>query len=162
MLADPAGRPLVIGWKEYVDLPELGVYRIKAKVDTGARTSALHVASLSALGEPPGGGEDVALTVAVRGREGERRVTARARVLARVRVTDSGGHTEVRPVIETELVLGPVRRRIRVTLTDRTGMLFRMILGRKALDRDFVVDPAEKYLLGGRRRPRQAPPAAAG
>jgi hypothetical protein len=71
-------------------------------------------------------------------------------------VVDSGGHPEVRPVIATELVLGPVRKTILVTLTDRSGMLFRMILGRKALEGDFRVDVSARYLLRKwhPRRPR--------
>jgi hypothetical protein len=153
-------RPLVIGWKEYLDLPELDVYGIKAKIDTGARTSALHVGSLTVRAEHPDGSADVDLVVVVRRRRAERRVAARARVLRRIRVIDSGGHPEVRPVIETELVLGPVRKRVLVTLTDRAGMLFRMIVGRKALEGDFVVDAGRKYLLGGRRRALGAAPAA--
>jgi hypothetical protein len=68
-------------------------------------------------------------------------------MLRRVTVADSGGHHEIRPLISTELVLGPVRKQIFLTLTDRSGMLFRMILGRKALEGDFVVDVAQKYLL---------------
>jgi hypothetical protein len=159
----PAPRPLpiAIGWKEYVDLPELGVYGLKAKVDTGARTSSLHVCSLAVREELPDGSQAVELTIALAGRGGERRVTSPARVLRRIRVTDSGGHPEVRPVIETELVLGPVRKRILVTLTDRSGMLFRMILGRKAIEREFLVDAGKKYLLGRRRpaRPRREPAA---
>jgi hypothetical protein len=73
-----------------------------------------------------------------------------------MRVVDSGGHPEVRPVIETEMVLGPVRKKILLTLTNRSGMLFRMILGRKALEGDFRVDVAGKYLLREwhPRRPR--------
>lgn len=151
--ADLAARehPLVIGWKEYVDLPELGIYGIKAKIDTGARTSALHVTSLALREALADGSAEVDLGVALKGRRGERRVAARARVLRRIRVTDSGGHAELRPLIETEMVLGPVRKRVRVTLTDRSGMLFRMIVGRKAVEGDFIVDPDKKYLLGRRR-----------
>jgi hypothetical protein len=67
-------------------------------------------------------------------------------MLRQVRVVDSGGNAEVRPVIETLLVLGPVRKRVLLTLTDRTGMLFRMLIGRKALEGDFLVDVAGKYL----------------
>ena len=153
--------PLTVGWKEYVDLPALGVFGIKAKIDTGARTSALHVSSLVVREELADGTLLVDLTVAVKGRRGELGVPSRARVLRRMKVTDSGGHAEVRPVIETEMVLGPVRERILLTLTDRAGMLFRMILGRKALEGKFVVDSRQKYLLGRRRTRSAAAPAAA-
>jgi hypothetical protein len=147
--------PLRIGWKEYVALPGLGLGRIKAKIDTGARTSALHVLSLAVLTRLPDGTGEVELVLAPDRRHPERRTVARARLLGHLRVTDSGGHPEVRPLIETELVLGPVRKRISLTLTDRGGMLFRMIVGRKALEGDFLVDVSQKYLL--RRRPPRRP-----
>jgi len=148
-----------VGWKEYLDLPELGIFRLKAKVDTGARTSTLHVDTLDVLEVVPDGSEIVEITVSPDRRRPGWRVQARARVVKRMRVVDSGGHPEVRPVIETEMVLGPVRKTILVTLTDRSGMLFRMILGRKALEGDFSVDVASKYLLRKshrRRSPRGA------
>jgi hypothetical protein len=147
----PADRPLVVGWKEWVGLPELGITRLKAKVDTGARTSSLHVASLDVVERLADGTELADLEVALGRRGAERRLTARAQILRRARVTDSGGHAEVRPVIETLLEVGRVRKRILLTLTDRGGMLFRMILGRKALEDDFLVDVSRKYLLGRRR-----------
>jgi hypothetical protein len=146
------GERLLIGWKEYLDLPELGISRLKAKVDTGARTSTLHVDSISVLDVLPDGTELVELTISPSRRRPDRKVTARVRVLRRIRVRDSGGHPEVRPVIETEMVLGAVRRRILVTLTDRSGMLFRMILGRKALEGEFQVDVSARYLLKPARR----------
>jgi len=136
-----------VGWKEYLDLPELGIARLKAKVDTGARTSTLHVDSLEVLEVLPDGSEWVELVLGPDRRRPDLRVRAQARVLRRIRVIDSGGHPEVRPVIETELVLGPVRKRILLTLTNRSGMLFRMILGRKALEGDFRVDVSGKYLF---------------
>jgi len=137
----------VIGWREYLDLPELGVFRLKAKVDTGARTSSLHVESFAVVETLPDGAQIAQVTIGTGRRPSGHTVVARVKVLGRLRVTDSGGHPEIRPLIETELVLGPVRKRMRLTLTDRSGMLFRMILGRKALEGDFVVDPARKYLL---------------
>jgi len=136
-----------VGWKEYLDLPELGIFRLKAKVDTGARTSTLHVDSIEVLEVSPDGSELVEIALGPDRRRPELRVRSRVRVLRRMRVVDSGGHPEVRPVIETEMALGPVRKKILVTLTDRSGMLFRMILGRKALEGDFQVDVAHKYLL---------------
>src|SRR5690349_10140272 len=123
------GEIRTVGWKEYLDLPELGVFRLKAKVDTGARTSTLHVDSLEVLEVLPDGTEVVEIVVSPDRRRPDVQVRARARVIRRMRVVDSGGHPEVRPVVETELVLGPVRKRILLTLTNRSGMLFRMILG---------------------------------
>ena len=148
-----------VGWKEYLDLPELGLFRLKAKVDTGARTSTLHVDSLDVLEVLPDGTELVEIVVSPDRRRPEVRVRTRARVIKRMRVVDSGGHPEVRPVVETELVLGPVRKRILLTLTNRSGMLFRMILGRKALEGDFRVDVAGKYLF---RKSHRLPPGTRG
>jgi hypothetical protein len=148
---DDLARLAVVGWKEYLALPELGIGRLRAKIDTGARTSTLHVAALRTIAEHRDGTAELELSLI-----GDRRerggpsggvTTARALMLRRVTVTDSGGHREVRPLIATELVLGPVRKRIFLTLTDRSGMLFRMILGRKALEGNFLVDVAQKYLL---------------
>ena len=148
-MAQPEGpaRPIVVGWKEYLALPELGIDRLKAKVDTGARTSTLHVASLRVVAEHADGTAELELTLPLDRRHPERSAIARARMLRRVTVRDSGGHREVRPLIATDLVLGPVRKRIFLTLTDRSGMLFRMILGRKALEGDFLVDVSRSYLL---------------
>lgn len=139
--------PLRIGWKEYLDLPEMGIFRLKAKIDTGARTSALHVDSLTVVETLPDGTEIAEVEIGTDRRHPEQRVVARVALLGRVRVKDSGGHPDLRPCLETEIVLGPVRKRIRLTLTDRSGMLFRMILARKALEGDFVVDTSRKYLL---------------
>ncbi len=148
----------MIGWKEYVALPELGVASVKAKIDTGARTSSLHVAAIRRLTDEEEGEADLEITLVPDRRRPERLVRARVRQLARIRVTDSGGHSELRPLVETLLVLGPVTKRIRVTLADRSTMLFRMILGRKALEGDFVVDVSKKYV---QPRPATAAPAAA-
>lgn len=144
--------PIHIGWKEYLALPEMGIRRLKAKIDTGARTSALHVRSFTVVETLDDGTEVAEVETEPDRRRPGQIVTSRVRILRHLRVIDSGGHPELRPLIETELALGPVRKRIRLTLTDRSGMLFRMILGRKALEGDFVVDVARKYLQRSRRR----------
>lgn len=155
--ADPEHRPVVIGWKEYLDLPELGVFGLKAKVDTGARTSALHVTDLRVLDPREDGSAEIEFSVPLHRADPAAAVRARARMLRSVKVTDSGGTSEVRPVIETELVLGAVRKPILLTLTDRTGMLFRMLVGRKALEGDFLVDVAARYLTRHRLRRHRSP-----
>lgn len=139
---------VTLGWKEYLDLPDLGIQRLKTKIDTGARTSSLHVSSHRVLQQHDDGTAELEIRVPLT-RTGTPEVTARVRQLDRIKVTDSGGHPEIRPVIETAVRLGPVTKSIRLTLTDRTGMLFRMLLGRKALESDFLVDVSKKYLLDG-------------
>lgn len=146
----PHSPPHILGWKEYVDLPELGISRLKAKIDTGARTSALHVRTYEVLERFDDGTARIEMRVPL-DRRGEREAVAEATLLGTTRVTDSGGHKEERPVIETLLSVGPVRKRVFLTLTDREGMLFRMLLGRKALEGDFSIDVSRKYLMGGRR-----------
>jgi hypothetical protein len=141
------GRLPTIGWKELVALPELGIPRLKAKVDTGARTSALHVSAVDVVERFPDGSATMEVRIPL-DRRGAREVVARVTAIREMQVTDSGGHCETRPVIETEMVLGPIRKRILLTLTDRRGMLFRMLLGRKALEGDFLVDVASKYRMG--------------
>jgi hypothetical protein len=145
--AAEASRPVLIGWKEFLDLPDLGLFRLKCKVDTGARTSTLHCDALTLLEELSDGTALAEIAVSPDRRSPGLRVTSLVKVLRRIAVTDSGGHPELRPLIETVLVLGPVRRRILLTLADRRGMLFRMILGRKAVEGSFQIDPAKKYLL---------------
>jgi hypothetical protein len=141
------------GWKEHVALPELGIRRLKAKLDTGARTSALHASRITVVGEDPQGRHEVEILLAPHRHHPAELITVRTRLLGEIDVTDSGGHRERRPLIETLLVLGPLRRRIRVSLTDRSGMLFPLILGRKAIEGVLVVDPGAKYLLRRRRAP---------
>ena len=144
------GPPYLIGWKEYVSFPKWGVRRVKAKVDTGARTSAIHVESYQ-LYEKPDAGLWAELRLALNRRKPEEITVVHTRVLRMVVVTDSGGHREERPVIAATLRLGPVRKRVLLTATNREGMLFRMLLGRKALEGDFIVDVGQKYLMKKQR-----------
>ena len=137
----------VIGWREWVTLPDLAISHIKAKVDTGAKTSALHafyVTPFDRDGEPwvRFGVHPLQSSVA-------QVVECEARVKDVRRVTDSGGHAEMRPVIETTLLVQGEERVIELTLTDRENMMFRMLLGRSALKRRFVVDSGKSFLLGG-------------
>lgn len=143
---------MTLGWKEYVDLPQLDVFGLKAKIDTGARTSALHVDSLIVTERHADGSASIEFDVPLDRKRPERRVHTRATMLEEVKVTDSGGNAELRPVIETEISIGSVRKRVRLTLTDRRSMIFRMLLGRKALEGDFLIDVGKKYLAGKRKR----------
>jgi hypothetical protein len=140
-----AGPRHLLGWKEYVGFVDWPLRRIKAKIDTGARTSALDVLSYE-LHESPGG-MLTTLRLALDPRHADRTQEIVTPVLKMVVVCNSSGMREQRPLVETTLRFGPVTKRVRLTITNRAGMRFRMILGRKALEGDFVVDVAEKYLL---------------
>jgi hypothetical protein len=138
-------QPILIGWKEYLSLPEWNIPRIKAKIDTGARTSALDVVSYEVRQSQQGLLAE--LRLALWKKYPERLTVVQTPLLRMIAVSNSSGMREERPLVETMLRLGPVTKRIRLTITNRASMRFRMILGRKALEGDFVVDVSQKYLL---------------
>jgi hypothetical protein len=140
-----------IGWKEYVDLPVWGIQRLKAKIDTGARTSALDTKRYVLQQTPKG--LMVELHLPLGPKHPQREVVVEAPVLRFIAVRNSGGMSELRPLIEAVLQLGPVTKRIKVTLTNRARMRFRLLLGRKALEDDFLVDVSRTY-VGSRQRKR--------
>ena len=136
----------MLGWREWLALPEFGVPAIKAKVDTGARSSALHAHNLRMVMRS---GEEYALfEVHPQQRKSTPSYGVEARVLDRRKVTSSGGHQEDRPVIVVDIEIMGKRWPIEVTLTSRDSMGFRMLLGRQAIRRRFIVDPGRSYLAG--------------
>lgn len=134
----------IIGWREWVGLPELGIEKIKAKVDTGARTSALHAFSLHPFIE--NGQKRIRFELHPLQNNTEETVTCVADVVDFRRVTDSGGHTEERYVIRTPVIIGKRTWPIEITLTERDTMLFRMLLGRSAIRRRYTVNPGRSFI----------------
>jgi hypothetical protein len=150
----PQPRLDTIGWREWLALPELGIPAIKAKIDTGARTSALHTFSLEEFFVGPQ--RMVRFGIHPLQKRKDIELFCEAPVLERRRVKDSGGHVEKRYVIQTSAVLKNATWPINVTLTNRDAMLFRMLLGRTAIENRFVIDPGRSY-TAGRSLARQYP-----
>jgi hypothetical protein len=139
-------RKQIVGWREWVNLPELGIERIKAKIDTGARTSALHAFKLDTYEEK--GVLRVRFHIHPLPKKKSVVSICDAEVVDKRLVTDSGGHCEMRYVINTALHIGMFSWPIEVTLTNRDTMKFRMLLGRTAMQEHLVVDPDQSYLIG--------------
>ncbi len=134
-----------IGWREWLTLPELRIPAIKAKIDTGARTSALHAFFVEPFEEH--GREMVRFGIhPLQGRE-DIEILCTQPVKDYRQVSDSGGHREMRYVIETIARLGDHRWPIEMTLTNRDSMKFRMLLGRTAME-GLVVSPDKSFLFG--------------
>jgi hypothetical protein len=140
----PSLKP-VLGWREWLALPDLGINSIRAKLDSGARSSALHVDSLETF--QSGGREWVRFSVAT-GSADAKLVVVESTVHDRRPVTDSGGHVSERIFLRTRLVLAGQTYPVEINLTSRRNMLFPMLLGRTALARHFLIDPARSFRAG--------------
>ena len=139
---------LVIGWREWVALPDLGVRSVKAKVDTGARTSSLHAFDLEEFRK---NSQDwVRFTIHPEQRSSKREKSVQARVHEWRDVRSSSGEAELRPVILTTIHIMGESWEVELTLTRRDAMGFRMLLGRQAVRGHIVVDPGRSFLNGRR------------
>jgi hypothetical protein len=149
-LSKRSSPPAVIGWREHVELPALGIGPITAKIDTGARSAALHAEEIELLH----GGRKVRFRVP-HNASSPRRVTCELPVTDWRMVKNSGGGSELRFVVETEVAIGKLRFPTEITLTNRTDMGVPMLLGRKFLVDRFLVDPKKSYLLSKARTARR-------
>ena len=137
--------PLLIGWRERVRLPELAVGIIIAKVDTGARSAALHAEDIEVHGSR------VRFRVPLNGRDHVYDLP----LTGHRRVKSTSGHSEARAVIETDVQVGEHRFTAEITLTNRTDMGMPMLLGRAAVRGRFVVDPGRSFLLSRKKKRKQ-------
>ena len=142
-----------IGWREWVALPELDVASIKAKVDTGARTSSLHAYDVEEFTRR--GRRMVRFKIHPEQRTSRPEILAEAALLERRGVRPSTGRREVRPVIMTTIELMGESFEIELTLTNRDAMGFRMLIGRQALRGRFVVDSSTSFVNGKRKSKRK-------
>jgi len=135
---------VVVGRKEKVYLPCWGL-KITAKIDTGAKTSSIHAYNIEKIGAMMIDGEEKErIRFTTRASKKKKPVTLEATVIGYKLIKSSAGRKELRPVVETILCLGPVRKKILLSLANRQKMIFKMLLGRDALGDDFIVDPAKK------------------
>ena len=137
---------LRLGWREWAALPDLGLPAIKVKVDTGARTSALHAYYTEKY--QIDSVDMVKFLIHPIQRNYDFQVECHAPLIDFREVSDSGGHREMRYVIKTSIVIGNSNWPIEITLTNRDNMRFRMLLGRRAMEARAVVEPGASYLNG--------------
>lgn len=142
---------VTVGWREWLSLPELGIPAIKAKMDTGARTSSLHTYAIETFHDH--GVEKVRFGIHPLQRRRDVGLICTADVVDRRFVTDSGGRREFRYVIRSPVSLGGIQWPIEITLTNRDTMLFRMLFGRSAMSGQVIVDPCRSFLTG-RKSPK--------
>ncbi|MGV2829696.1 ATP-dependent zinc protease family protein [Myxosarcina sp. GI1(2024)] len=145
-------QPAVIGWREIIALPELGIDKIKAKIDTGARSSALHAFHIEKLQRDDK--KIIRFQVHPLQRNSKTTITTEAELLEYREVRNSGGVAQLRPVILTTIELGRQTWQIELTLTNRDVMGFRMLLGRQALRHHFLVDPGKSFIQSRRLKER--------
>lgn len=146
MTEAPKKMPEIIGWREWIGLPLLGLPAIKAKIDTGAKTSSLHAFDIH-LETGPKGKTYVHFKIHPLQDDLSVVVSCRSLLIDQRTITDSGGHKEDRYVIRTLIEIGSVKKRIELTLTNRESMKFRMLIGRTGIGQ-FYIDATQSFLLG--------------
>jgi len=133
----------IIGWREYISLPEWHIKCMRAKMDTGARSCALHVETIRELED-----NRVRFDIVLSRKNPNHRLTVDADVVRRAKVRASNGMEEDRIFVKTTLCLGSLCKVVEMSLVNRCDMLCRMLVGRKVIDDCFLVDASRKYILG--------------
>lgn len=137
----------MLGWREWAALPDINIKAIKVKVDTGAKTSALHASHLEEFEK--NGEAWVRFTIRPDRKMVDHITHGEAKIVDRRNVRDSGGHVEERIVIKTNIHMAEESWAIEITLTNREDMQFRMLLGRTAMHKRFVCNPTASFACGG-------------
>lgn len=132
-----------IGWREKIDLPEWGIKNLDAKIDTGAKTSSIHVENIT---HPKEG--MVSFDVILHRKKTDQRVSVTCPIKRETIIKSSNGQKRERIVVETLVSLGGISKQIEITITCRKRMLRRMLIGRTALEGDFLVDVSQRHLGG--------------
>lgn len=143
---NPKHASKIIGWREWVSLPELKIHRIKVKVDTGATTSAIHAEDIKIFRR--GQKRFVRFSVHPFQRSNKVKIQCRAELVEKRKIKSSTGHESMRPIICTNIKIGEDIWPIEVSLVNRDVMGFRMLLGRRALRSRFLVNPSRSFLIG--------------
>lgn len=138
----------ILGWREWVSLPKLGIKKIKAKIDTGARTSALHASNIAMVSA--GKKKRIRFVIHPKQKNPHPEIIAEAPMMDHRKIKGSHGQVSERPVIQTTLELGKERWPIELTLVNRDLMGFRLLIGREAIKKRFVIDAEHSYL--GRKK----------
>ena len=149
-MPDNTEGPIMLGWREHVAIPAWGIRRISAKIDTGARTSAVHVGEIEEIGDGR-----IRFEVVFREKPVHRARWVEADLVRESSVKPSSGESQQRPVVRTMVRIGEIEREIEISLVCRQGMRCRMLVGRTALADVFAVDPSKKYLVDPRRANRE-------
>ena len=137
----------VIGWKESIDLPDLGIKNMLAKADTGARSSALDVKNIEELGDGK-----IRFDIVLNRKDRDQTKTVVAKIAHQKHVRSSNGQEHERYFIKTRILIGTKTKEVEFSLASRKTMVCRILLGRKALENDFLVDSASKYQSRPRRK----------
>lgn len=143
---------IVVGVAELVDLPEWGILGVRGKIDTGAKTSALHVSDVREMGDGR-----VGFDVRLHRRRVDRIVRVEAKILRRGRVRSSSGHLTPRIFVATTIRIGTIEHDVELGLVDRDHMIFRMLIGRSAIPPGVLVDPNRRYAITRKKRKKKAP-----
>jgi hypothetical protein len=142
---------VVVGWAEYVALPDWKIKRLRAKMDSGARNSALHVENIREVGN-----DRVRFDVRLHRRHADRRVTVETTIKRRGRVRASSGQAEQRIFVTACVRIGSYEQDVELSLVDREKMIFRMLIGRSALGERYLVDAGRRYLVSKSRPVKKA------